>query len=292
MLPEILSDHIQNRLSEILGASIIINGSSPVPGGDINDAYRLETNTGPYFIKRNSADKYPDMFAREAKGLTLLQQSGEIAVPKVIDNGETGKHAYLLLKYIETATQRSNFWEAFGTALARMHRHKSEFFGLDHDNYIGSLVQLNNKHNDWVSFFITERLERQAKMAMDKGLFGSSTIKKLEKLYSILHNIFPIEPPSLIHGDLWSGNYMTGPQGAAVIIDPAVYYGHREMDIAMSRLFGSFGNAFYDAYNHEYAMEPGWNGRLSICNLYPLMVHVNLFGAGYVGSVESILSQF
>ncbi len=292
MLPENLSVHIQSRLSDILGTTIIISGTNPLSGGDINDAFRIETNKGQFFLKYNSASRYPGMFLKEAKGLSLLSQAAEVDIPDVVDAGETASHSYLLLEFMKTAPQKKDFWEAFGIALARLHRHTSDSFGLDHDNYIGSLPQSNYLHNTWISFFISERLERQARMARDKGLIDRPFLNKLEKLYAQLPGIIPVEPPSLIHGDLWSGNYMTGPLGHAVIIDPAVYYGHREMDIGMSRLFGGFGEAFYQAYNQEYEMEPGWIDRVDIYNLYPLLVHVNLFGGGYIGSVESILRQF
>jgi len=292
MLPENLSAHIQSRLSDILGTTIIISGTNPLSGGDINDAFRIETNKGQFFLKYNSASRYPGMFLKEAKGLSSLSQAGEVDIPAVVDTGETASYSYLLLEFMDTAPQKKDFWEAFGISLARLHRHTSDSFGLDHDNYIGSLPQSNHLHNTWISFFISERLERQARMARDKGLIDRPSLNKLERLYTQLPGIFPVEPPSLIHGDLWSGNYMTGPLGQAVIIDPAVYYGHREMDIGMSRLFGGFGEAFYQAYSQEYAMEPGWIDRVDICNLYPLMVHVNLFGGGYIGSVDSILRQF
>ncbi|MEA3479951.1 MAG: fructosamine kinase family protein [Bacteroidota bacterium] len=286
------ADLIRLRLSEILDQNISVDAFYPLSGGSINEAFQIETSAGPYFLKYNDASRYPGMFHKEAKGLSLLKLAAEVDVPTVIEAGETGNYSFLLLNYIEAAPKRIDFWESFGFALARLHKHSNDFFGLDHDNYIGSLPQINNKHRDWNSFFVTERLERQVKMAQEQGLIGRSVVSRFEKLYARLSQIMPVEAASLIHGDLWTGNYMTGANGQAVIIDPAVYYGHREMDIGMSRLFGSFDPSFYDAYNQEYPMEPGWRERVDICNLYPLMVHVNLFGSSYVASVENILRRF
>ncbi|MBE9491284.1 MAG: fructosamine kinase family protein [Bacteroidetes bacterium] len=292
MLPDTLAGKFESSLSVKFNQVVKILNIRSLSGGSINEAFLLETNAGKYFFKCNYASRYPGMFEKEAMGLQLLHEAKEIDVPKVIDYGTTGNHAYIILEYIDSISKRNDFWEAFGVALARLHKHSSYQFGLDHDNYIGSLYQWNNRHKDWITFFIEERLERQLKLAKDSGLFSSSLISQFNNLYNHLPDIFPVEPPSLIHGDLWSGNYIVGALGQAVIIDPAVYYGHREMDIGMSRLFGVFGNAFYNAYNQEYPMKEGWKERIDICNLYPLMVHVNLFGSGYVGSVQSIMMKF
>jgi fructosamine-3-kinase len=292
MLPGILIDQIQLKLSEKLGAGIIIRDTRPLSGGDINAAFRINTNKGSYFLKHNSASRYPGMFHSEARGLALLEATKEVDVPVVVDTGEAGEEAYLILEYIESASRGNDFWESFGRALARMHRYNNTYFGLDHDNYIGSLHQFNHRHESWADFFIHERLERQLTLAWDKGLIDSKMTKQFERLYTRIPDVFPEEPASLVHGDLWSGNYMTGSQGQAVIIDPAAYYGHREMDIGMSRLFGGFDSDFYESYNREYPLAAGWPGRVEICNLYPLMVHVNLFGGSYVNSVKNILRQF
>jgi len=165
-------------------------------------------------------------------------------------------------------------------------------FGLDYNNYIGSLHQQNNLHPTWVDFFINERLQPQIKLARDNNEIDSTTILKFENLYKKLDEVFPKEKPALLHGDLWSGNFMSDEKGESVIMDPTVYYGHREMDIAMAKLFGGFDAEFYSSYNEHYPLENGWEQRINVCNLYPLMVHVNLFGGGYLGQVKSILSKF
>jgi fructosamine-3-kinase len=292
MLPSGLRQKISDLLTTHSGKKTGISSATSLGGGSINEAYRLETDSGTYFLKHNKASAYPAMFEKEEKGLQVLRDAGELKVPQVIATGSSGDEAFLLLDYIESAPKQNDFWQHFGASLAKLHKHRGEYFGLDHDNYIGSLSQYNHPHPDWISFFAEERLERQARIARNSGLIGRTTLSALERLYRRLPDIFPEEAPALIHGDLWNGNFMTGEDGHACLIDPAVYYGHREMDIGMSKLFGGFDPEFYKAYNEEYPMEKGWERRADICNLYPLLVHVNLFGLGYVGEVNSILMKF
>lgn len=292
MLPSTLHTKLVSILSDITGRDVNIERSVPLSGGSINQAFRLETNSGNFFMKYNRASVYPAMFEQEARGLALLNAAREIRVPEVIVSGEDGTYSFLILEYLDPAAKTNSFWEDFGRKLATLHAHKGESFGLDHDNYIGSLNQYNEQYERWTDFFREQRLMVQMEMAAGSGLLPKHTRQAFETLFSRLNDIFPEEPPSLIHGDLWSGNYMVDEKGEACIIDPAVYYGSREMDIGMSRLFGVFGSEFYEAYNETWPMEPGWRERIEICNLYPLMVHVNLFGGGYLGSVESILKRF
>jgi fructosamine-3-kinase len=279
-------------LSKHLGKKAELFSDSSVGGGDINEAYRFQTNAGDFFVKKNSASRYPEMFRKEAMGLQLLEAAGELPVPQVVIHGEEADTAFLVLKFVKSGSKSDNFWDLFGTGMAKLHKHSSEAFGLDHDNYIGSLFQSNRQHDNWIDFFREERLNVQVKMARDEGIMGRDTIHAFERFYNRLDEIFPMEPPSLVHGDLWGGNYMSGEKGEPVLIDPAVYFGHREMDIGMSRLFGGFSKAFYEAYQTAYPLAPGWQQRVDFCNLYPLMVHVNLFGGGYINSVRSILSKF
>ena len=292
MLPAILHDAVSAMLSKFSGSEQRIENLMPLSGGSINEAFMIETVDGKYFLKYNRASAYPGMFEQEAKGLKILYDAGEIRVPELIGFDETSEYTYLVLEYLGSAGRKQNFWEDFGRKLASLHRHTNDYFGLDHDNYIGSLKQYNKRHESWRQFFIEERLMVQMEMAGHSGLLSSSMQQAFERLFESLDSIFPDEPPALIHGDLWSGNFMVDEKGQACVIDPAVYYGCREMDIGMSRLFGVFGTEFYQAYNEAYPMEAGWHERIEICNLYPLMVHVNLFGAGYLASVQSILSRF
>lgn len=292
MIPDSLQKEIKQVILIKTGKEIHIKRVSSLSGGSINSAYRIETDEGYFFMKYNRASAYPGMFEQEARGLELLQQAGAVRVPEVVGHGDDGTYSFIVLEYLDPAGKTGSFWEDFGRALAALHRNEGKSFGLDHDNYIGSLKQYNDKYESWTDFFREQRLLVQMKMAAGSGLLPGRIKSAFESLFRRLDDIFPKEPPCLIHGDLWSGNYHVDDKGEACIIDPAVYYGSREMDIGMSRLFGVFGGNFYEAYNESWPMEPGWRERIEICNLYPLMVHVNLFGSGYLGSVESILSRF
>ncbi len=283
---------IEDFLAEKFDNPVQISTVHAVGGGSINSAYGLETNVGRFFVKLNSASRYPGMFEKEALGLSILSETGELPVPETVGFGETHAEAFLILKFVETGTPSAGFWENFGHALARLHGHSADTFGLDHDNYIGSLSQSNTFHDRWPEFFIEERLKPQIRLAFDGSLLTDSDLSAFGNFFKSLSEIFPEEPPALLHGDLWSGNFMTNEAGEAVLIDPAVYYGHREMDLGMSQLFGGFHRRFYDAYNETYPLEPGWEKRLDYCNLYPLLVHVNLFGGSYVHSVKQIIRPF
>ncbi len=290
-----LSSAIILAIEQLLSSSaaeVTIYQHHALGGGSINSAYQLNTSAGLYFVKVNDAMHYPGMFEAEAKGLALLAASQCISIPEVIGVGEAGNSAFLVLEMIELNPATTTLWEDFGQSLAQLHRSTQPLFGLDHSNYIGSLPQHNKAHASWVSFFIEERLEPQLKMARDDGPMGATTVKQFERLYRRLEEIFPAEPPALLHGDLWSGNFEIGNNGKAWIFDPAVYYGHREMDLGMTKLFGGFNHLFYTAYNNAYPLAPNWEERVDICNLYPLLVHVNLFGGGYLRSIENIVKNF
>ncbi|MCL4127062.1 UNVERIFIED_CONTAM: hypothetical protein GTU68_010994 [Idotea baltica] len=176
--------------------------------------------------------------------------------------------------------------------LAKLHRSTDPDFGWKHDNYIGSLPQKNTTHTQWSDFFIEERIQPQLRRAINGGKVDKHIHSGFEKLFQQVEKLFPKEPPSFIHGDLWGGNLLTDTNGAPVLIDPAVYYGHREMELAFMTLFDSQPPQFYEAYESIYPLDSGWMDRIEICNLYPLLVHVNLFGGGYIESVLHILRRF
>ncbi len=268
-----------------------LKGVLPVSGGSINDAFRVETNRGMFFLKMNSASRYPGMFDAEARGLGLLSVSG-FAVPEPIATGLVGEHQFILMQWMEKGGPGSDLWSLFGTALARMHRETAQDFGLDHDNYIGSLPQSNTEHTTWADLYREARLIPQMELAERSGRLSSRLKRGFDALFNQLDGLFPVEKPALLHGDLWSGNMMVGPAGTPCIFDPAVYYGHREMDLAMMALFGGFGHDWVESYNEVYPLEPGWKQRIPIGQLYPLMVHVNLFGGGYARSVENVLQNY
>ncbi len=288
MLPDSLREHIEKKT----GQSII--SSRQASGGSINQAALVELqNSGTSFLKWNTTAD-PDLFVKEVKGLDLLRAAGtDLVVPKVIDQDTYSNNiGYLLLEYIEEGSAGATSSEHFGRELARQHKNTKKQFGLDHNNYIGKLPQSNSWHDEWTDFFIDERMEPQLKMALDAGKLSSGISSSFKSMYSKLSKIFPDEPPSLLHGDLWGGNYFFDSGGMATIYDPAVYYGNREIEIAFTHMFGGFSSDFYNAYNEAWSLHPGFKDRKDIYNLYPLLVHTNLFGGHYGRQVESIVRRF
>jgi fructosamine-3-kinase len=260
-------------------------------GGCVNTAVRLETDEGKFFIKWNET-KDADFFEAEAKGLALIAATEAIKVPKVLANGKIAEKTFLLLEYIESALQQKNYWQNLGHAIALLHAHTQPKFGLHFDNFIGGLPQSNTYQPSWASFFFEKRLEVQFGLAYYNGYIDADYLRKLEKLRVKTENLFPHEPPALLHGDLWSGNVMTNSEGAPLLIDPAPYYGHREAEIAFTRLFGGFEEEFYHTYHDTFPLADGFEERIGLYNLYPLMVHVNLFGKGYLAAVDTVLTKY
>lgn len=291
-LPLVLELQIKSILSSLNGDKSDPIQSRTVSGGSINQAAMVSSEHQRIFVKWNHKDRYPGMFETEAKGLTLLGDTGNVFVPQIIEAGEAGDISYLAMEYIEGFSAGSAAQERFGKALAALHKNRNQFFGLDHDNYMGSLIQSNKYHDSCPDFFINERLLPQIHLARNGGDLSSSDIKSFERLFQELPSIIPEEPPALVHGDLWCGNYITTSEDRTYLIDPAVCFAHREVDIAMSKLFGGFDKVFYRAYNEEFPLIKGWENRIDIFQLYPLLIHVNLFGGGYVRSVKSIISRF
>jgi fructosamine-3-kinase len=292
LLPESVKNKISKILSSHFNREVRIFAVQPVSGGDINAAIKVISSVGNFFVKWNSAHKFPEMFHKEAKGLKLLAEANQIKTPQIIGVDQADDHSFLVLEYIENGRIHSKFWSQFAISLAKQHQSSQNNFGLDHDNYIGSLYQSNKNHKDWITFFIQERIKAQLKLANDFNLIDKAILKAAERLFLVLNEIIPDEPPALLHGDLWNGNFMIDSQGNPCLIDPAVYYGHREMDLAMTKLFGGFPDEFYEAYQHFFPLENGWVKRFEIHNLYPLLVHVNLFGGQYVSQVVLILKKF
>lgn len=283
---------VHRLLRKHLGNNTEIISVDEKGGGSVNSAAVFRTPEGSFFAKWNTLEGRKGMFAAEKSGLELLASAHEIRIPKPIAALETETHCYLLMEYMEATDFDFDFWEVFGRRLARLHKHTADAFGLDYDNFIGSLPQVNTQKTNWAEFFTINRLEPQLKRAVDAGKADTALVKKFEALYARLDEIFPHEQPALLHGDLWGGNFMCTLDGDPAIYDPAVYYGHREMDLAMTRLFGGFDPEFYEDYNEEYPLQPGFEKRMDLCNLYPLLVHVNLFPGSYIQSVKHIVGRF
>ena len=269
-----------------------ITGYERVHGGDINNAYCLSSTSGKYFLKVNDEAKFPHMFSNEANGLDLLRNNSSLIVPTVIKTGICYKEQYILLEWLEKGPVQKNTWRNFGADLAMMHKKHQAYFGLDGENYIGSLFQDNTKHSQWSTFYTECRILPLAKKLFDMAAFSAKDIDNANAFCKKLDDLFPKESPALLHGDLWAGNFLITSIGRAAIYDPAVYFGHREMDIGMTKLFGGFDQHFYDVYNDTYPLAKGWEKRLPVTQIYPLFVHAVLFGGHYIGAVKEILKAF
>lgn len=286
-----MHETLRDFLNQTLGAADILS-SSPLSGGDINEVVALETTQGTFCVKRNSKHAFPGMFEAEAKGLQALKMNSPFHVPDVLGVCEDEQHQYLILEFIQEGNERREFNLLLGEMLADMHRHSQDTFGLDHDNYIGSLPQHNTLTKTWAGFYAEQRILPQLKQSVDSKLLSPGSARQCERLCEKFDQLFPVESPALLHGDLWSGNYMIDANGTPCLIDPAVYYGHREMDLGMMLLFGGFSNEVFNTYQEVFPLEQGWKERVPLTQLYPLFVHVNLFGGGYVQKVEAIVRSF
>ncbi len=262
---------------------------SQLGGGSINSVFLVELEKSKIVLKINDSLRFPGMFENEKKGLLKLNASG-VQTPQVIFERSKDNLAFLALEYIPNG----NFgnWELFGEKLAALHTNKNEFFGLDYDNYIGSLRQVNKKENNWKGFYSNQRLLHLTKFAFDKELLSKTDSKKMEELCNKLDTYLPFAKPSLIHGDLWSGNLIFDGQGKPVFIDPAIYYGHPEMDWAMLSLFGSYPETAMKSYCNIIPLENNYFEREKIYQLYPLLVHLILFGRSYYRDISETLNFY
>lgn len=288
-----LPAQLAKKLADVLGAPV--GDSRAMHGGDINQAAVFRAGESRYFVKWNTSAP-PEMFPTEAHGLQLLAEPGAIRVPGVIAQGDAadGAPAFLVLEYIDTGRkQGDSTMKQFGENLAALHRTTAEQHGLDRDNFIGRLPQPNTPTANWAAFYRDHRIGYQMTLARQRGRLPNRREDLLTRLMERLPAILGDDaiPASLLHGDLWGGNYLVDTGGHAVLIDPAVYYGHREMDLAMSELFGGFSGAFYDAYLAAWPA-PGYDERRALYQLYYILVHLNLFGESYGGRVDSLAAHY
>jgi fructosamine-3-kinase len=283
---------IKQDIESIIHDKIISCNS--ISGGCINIAEIILTKTGKtFFIKSNNSSE-KDMFLKEANGLRELAKANTIRIPEVI----YAAYNFIIIENISPRIKIKTFWENFGRDFARLHKFTAERYGFYEDNYIGSTPQLNiateSEALNWVEFYFNKRLSYQYQLAVKNGYVK----KDLQKVFSRLENKINLiidnstEQSSLLHGDLWSGNFITDENGNACLIDPAVYYGHREADLAMTRLFGGFDNRFYSAYNEEFPLENGYEYRENIYKLYHVLNHLNLFGTSYYQQVINLINFY
>ncbi len=290
-------DSLSAAVSAVFGEDVKITGKTACAGGDINRAYAVTLSDGrTAFMKENSAERL-DFFVKEITGLAALGKTGAFSVPKVLAYGVDGVNSFLLMEQIMPGKRIHGYYSDFGSRLFRMHKADcSEYvdggrFGFLQDNYIGAGYQDNTPEDSWIEFFRMHRLFPQIKKA--ERYFDPLMLRKFDHLMERLDDIL-VEPdtPALLHGDLWSGNQMPGSDGRAWLIDPAVYVGHPEADIAMTELFDHLPEEFYDGYFGGPDCPYGYKERKNLYNLYHWLNHLNLFGAGYLGFVVSVVRKY
>jgi fructosamine-3-kinase len=279
-------DPILPAVETALGSAVATWDS--VTGGDINDAHEARLADGRWVFVKSNREAPAGMFAAEARGLAWLAKAHALRVPVVLAQGED----FLVLESIRPGRRKPDFDEILGRGLATLHRAGASDYGLDYDNFIGRLPQANRPLPTWAAFYRERRLLPQLRLAMDRGRASSAMRRGFDRLLAHIEQLVgPPEPPARLHGDLWGGNAMVDDLGQPCLIDPAVHGGHREVDLAMMRLFGGFGPRVFSAYQEAFPLPPGHEARVPLYQLYFLMVHVNLFGGSYVASVEQTLAR-
>jgi fructosamine-3-kinase len=257
-----------------------VRSATPVHGGDIARAYRLDTPDGPLFLKTRP-DPMPGLFEREAAGLRALRATGTVNVPEVIREDPQG----LVLEWIDVGHRTAASEPDLGVRLAALHRvHGPAFGGLEGNRhgYLGSQPVDLTPTDRWAEFYVERRVRPLARRAVELGRVDPGVLRLVDRAAARADELCgPVEPPTLLHGDLWGGNRLVDRQGRNWLIDPAVYWGHREVDLAMMQLFGGFGDAVYEAYEEAHPLGPGWRDRVPWYQLVPLLVHAILFGGGY-----------
>jgi protein-ribulosamine 3-kinase len=265
-----------------------VTKTTSVGGGCINNGMRLSTESGESFFLKFNHNAPQDMFAREAEGLEALAVPNGPRIPEPYCHGPT----FILLEDLHPGRRQKDYWERFGQQLAALHGHTHEEFGFEHDNYCGRTPQPNPWTPDGYEFFAVHRLRFQANLAQQAGLLSTTDLGRVDRLSERLPDLVPAQPASLIHGDLWTGNAETGPDGEPALIDPAAHFGWAEAELGMTTLFGSFPAVFYRAYEEVRTLDPDWRARLPLYNLYHLLNHLNLFGRSYLPQVQNVLNRF
>jgi protein-ribulosamine 3-kinase len=288
----ISEEKIKARIEEKLNSKI--KSLSSLSGGCISDAFKITTEEGSnYFLKYNPSTSN-DMFIKEANGLKELAKANAIRIPEVLSFDED----YILLEYISSGNKKKNFFEEFGRRFAEMHKFSSNSCGFYEDNYIGSNLQKNipeeKEKTSWANFYFNKRILYQLQLAEKLGNSTPDLRKGISKLENKIEEMIGAtkDKPSLLHGDLWGGNFMVDKNGNSVLIDPAVYYGHREADLGMTKLFGGFNSEFYRAYNETLPLEDGYEYRENIYKLYHVLNHLNLFGSGYYSQALNLIKFY
>ncbi|MDZ4666884.1 MAG: fructosamine kinase family protein [bacterium] len=283
---------LQSAFEKVMGNTSQLYGFHHIGGGDINQNYKVLTEKGPVFLKAHDYRQSPRIYEREKSGLLYLLKSNAVNVIIPIGNCEINQVEYLFMEYIDSVPPNKNFWINFGEQLAKLHLESNKYFGFVEDNYLGLNPQLNHRMSNWGQFFVNNRLIPNVRKAADLMLIDFSTIKKFEQFYQLAEMAFPEESPSLLHGNLSKKNIRIDEEGNPKLTKPAVYYGHREMDLGMTRRYGSFDPQFYDAYNATFPLQADWEIRLDFVHIYCDLVNLNLYGHPYLVEIINRLNKW
>lgn len=295
MMESALRRGVEEALAARDGRPVEVVAECSVGGGCIHQTRLLDLADGRCLFLKADSGVPDDLFEREAEGLQALTAAGALRVPADPLPGRAGGTVFLLMEAVPTGRAGRDFFTRFGRGFAELHRAtRGDRYGLDHDDYLGGTPQPNRWSESWVEFFRERRLGHQLRLAERRGHADGELMRLGGRLLECLDRWLevPDEPACLLHGDLWSGNFLADEQGEPVLIDPAVYYGHREADLAMTRLFGGFDTAFYRAYEEAWPLPPGHEERLPLYQLYHLLNHLNLFGASYRRQCLAILRRY
>jgi len=286
-----MSENLAAAMAAALGRGFIAAPEAKVHGGSISDCFRWQTGQGPVFVKRAPLARLA-MFEAEADGLARLRQAGALRVPETLALGHSDDEAFLALEWLDLVEPDVASEERFGEALAWQHRQRAQAYGLERDNFIGATAQPNDVSDDWVSFWRERRLLYQLDLAAHNGHSGRLQDRG-RQLAEVMDVFFASYRPaaSLLHGDLWGGNRGALADGTPVVFDPAVYYGDRESDIAMTTLFGGFNPRFYSAYAATWPLDQAAGTRRGLYNLYHVLNHLNLFGGSYREKAEGLIDR-
>jgi protein-ribulosamine 3-kinase len=295
-LPDPVRASVEAEISALEGRATAIVEVAPLGGGCVSLAARIKAETGLVAFLKWAHDATSSlMFEQEARSLDALRTAGSVRIPVVLGRGDSADAPWLMLEWLEPGRPSADTWAQLGRALARLHAVRGAGYGWDSDNFIGSLPQQNTWSDDWAVFWRERRLLPQLRLAYNAGYFNTSERRRFEKLLERLDVLLEAargDGPSLLHGDLWSGNVHVLTDGQPALIDPSAYYGHREVDLAMSELFGGFQPDYMRAYSEVWPVEAGYQGaRRAVYQLYYLLVHVNMFGASYVPTALSTLGR-
>lgn len=280
---------LQKVFLKELGSDAVLEEVSPCTGGCISNAAAVKASIGVFFIKWGQSE---NMYSTEKDGLLLLNGKSDLKIPTVIGSGLIDGMAYIVMEHLHVFPATGAYWENLGKGLAQLHKNTISNHGLEQNNFIGALYQQNNFEELWTDFFINNRLEVQVQLALHNQLISVPFSREFRKIYKVIKSLVPESEPSLLHGDLWSGNILSTSNATAAVVDPAVYYGSREMEIAFTYLFGGFDDRFYQSYGEVFPFESDFKDRVELYNLYPLMVHLNMFGSGYLGAIKNTIGKY